>query len=120
MNNADQTPKYLYKILTEQQWEAMREMGLHYTKSSTLDQRDGYIHLSTAHQVERIAKKYFQDIASVKILKLDYHKLSGLIKWEPNSTGDLFPHCYHEISVDIISHIEGINVYEYDFSRLEY
>ena len=56
MNNLTKPPKYLYKILTKSQWDAMSQSGICYAQGSTSDQTDGYIHLSNAQQVKRIAK----------------------------------------------------------------
>ena len=119
MTQPEQAPNYVYKILTEMQWLKMDEHEFHYIYGSVMDKKDGYMHLSQAHQVEKIAKKYFEHLEKGRLVKLDYKKIADQIKWEPNSKGELFPHCYDPISKDAIVESINFNTQAFDYSQLD-
>ncbi len=120
MRSSESTPTYLYKIATISQWDNMCELGIQHNQGSELDQTDGYLHLSLSHQVERIAIKYFGDQGEVKLIKIKYKAVSELIKWEPNSKGELFPHSYGQLPANSIAEVLTIQSQDYDFSQLVY
>jgi uncharacterized protein (DUF952 family) len=82
----------VYKILTE---AAFREAGLkgHFAGSAD-DLRDGFIHLSAAHQLEGTLAKHFAGEAGLVLVALDPARLGPELKWEKSHGGDLFPHLY--------------------------
>lgn len=61
-----------------------------------LDEKDGYVHLSTLSQLPGTLNRFFGSHTSVVLLKLDYNRLSGfhVVKWEQTSSGVAFPHLY--------------------------
>ena len=97
-------PHFVYKILTTSQWEAIQQNGFTSEFASELDKRDGYIHLSQSHQVAPIAQKYFSNMTDGVLLKIDFAKIQPLVKWEPNSKGEDFPHVYGELPKEAIIH----------------
>ena len=119
MTQPEQAPNYIYKILTEMQWQKMDEHEFHYTYGSVMDKKDGYMHLSQSHQVEKVAKKYFDHLEKGRLVKLDYKKIADQIKWEPSSTGELFPHSYEPIPKDAIIEAIDFNTHAFDYSQLE-
>ena len=50
----------IFKIVTTQEWENAKNMG--FFKGSEMDQKDGYIHSSTAEQVAGVKDKFFGDM----------------------------------------------------------
>ena len=46
----------LYKVLTEVEWEVSQRAG---EIETALDARDGYVHLSSAHQLPLTLARYF-------------------------------------------------------------
>ena len=120
MLNISPSPHYLYKIITQTQWASMRQHGIHYHQGSLLDQRDGYLHMSTSKQVERIANKYFGDLINGKIIKLSYQEIESNLKWEPNSKGEYFPHGYDEIPMRAVIEVYEFSIHDFDFNTLEY
>jgi uncharacterized protein (DUF952 family) len=61
---------------------------------SEADRRDGFIHLSAAHQVAETAAKHFAGEADLLLIAVDAAMLGPALKWEPSRGGDLFPHLY--------------------------
>tara|TARA_R110002110_G_scaffold415800_1_gene656278 strand:- start:35887 stop:36249 length:363 start_codon:yes stop_codon:yes gene_type:complete len=120
MQHLKSKPTYLYKIATAQQWDKMCEFGIQHNQGSALDQTDGYLHLSLSHQVERIAKKYFSGKDELKLIIVTYSVVSELIKWEPNSKGELFPHSYGQLPTEAVSNVLTIESQDYDFNRFKY
>jgi uncharacterized protein (DUF952 family) len=49
---------------------------------SDLDQRSGFIHLSTAPQVPNTLKFFFKDEPHVYVLRIDYERVEKDIRWE--------------------------------------
>jgi uncharacterized protein (DUF952 family) len=111
----------IYKLLTRAEWEAARAEGAY--RGSAHDLRDGFIHFSTAAQLEGTARKYFAGVADLVLLAVDTAALAerptphtleqgkahatpsplpggegqgegSRLRWEPARDGSLFPHLY--------------------------
>src|SRR5271157_6230741 len=65
--------KTIYKIMTASEWEAARAEGVY--RGSAQDQRDGFIHLSTAAQIAGTARKYFSGVPDLVVLTIDIEGL---------------------------------------------
>ena len=89
-------PRPIYKILGAREWSLAEARG-HY-EGSEVDRRDGYIHLSTAPQVEETARRHFADRQDLVLVAVDTGALHGLA-WEPSRGGALFPHLYGHLPV---------------------
>lgn len=61
-----------------------------------LDSNDGYIHMSTVQQVSGVLNRFFADVDSVAILKIDYGRLSAFkrVRWEQTSSGECKSHSH--------------------------
>ena len=112
----DEQPTYIYKILTKEEWLKAKITGT--IIGSTMDIKDGFIHLSTSKQIKRIANKYFPDMTNGYLIKIDYKKIKTNIKWEPNSKGELFAHSYKHISNELIIKIYKLSVNSFNFKQL--
>lgn len=55
-----------------------------------LDLKDGFVHMSTAKQVPGVLKRFFDDVPSVAILRMDYARLSSFkrVTWDQTSSGE--------------------------------
>jgi uncharacterized protein (DUF952 family) len=84
--------RQIYKIMDRDEWDAARACG-RYTGSAD-DRRDGYIHFSTAGQMQVTAARHFAGQQNLVLLALDAEKLGLALKWEPSRGGELFPHLY--------------------------
>ncbi|MEO0914005.1 MAG: DUF952 domain-containing protein [Pseudomonadota bacterium] len=81
----------IYKIFRAAEWAAFEARG--ESAGAPIDLADGYIHLSTAEQVEETAAKHFTGEDGLMLLALESEALDPL-KWEPSRGGALFPHLY--------------------------
>jgi uncharacterized protein (DUF952 family) len=82
----------VYKVLTEAAFREAERKG-HFAGSAD-DARDGFIHLSAAHQLEGTLAAHFAGQAGLVLLAVDAGRLGESLKWEPSRGGALFPHLY--------------------------
>lgn len=88
---SDDTPDYLYKILSPASWQSSK--GSDRLMLGPDD--DTFIHLAEAHQVERIANKFFSGHREVVIVKLRSNELQGRLVKESNPGGTVkYYHLY--------------------------
>lgn len=87
--NADEVPRYLYKILSVENWNASTD----YVKLPEEDH--AFIHFSTEDQLDRIISKYWVGKNYV-VLKVDTRKLPGKMVYEANPGGtNKYYHLYN-------------------------
>ena len=90
-------------MLTKEEWRQAQTSGL---ISTDLDRKDGFIHLSTATQLNATLSLYFYKEKSVVLLELDFLKTNEQIKFEtptpPGKRIGSFPHYYGELSTNTI------------------
>lgn len=82
----------IYKICEQTQWETAIQAGVF--KGAAVDLQDGYIHFSTADQVEQTAALHFAGQTGLMLVAIDPGQLGDALKFEPSRGGDLFPHLY--------------------------
>jgi uncharacterized protein (DUF952 family) len=81
-----------YKILTADQWAQFQTEGV-FT-GAPVDLADGYIHMSTADQLDETLAKHFAGQTGLVIATIDLTRLTDALKWEVSRGGTLFPHNY--------------------------
>jgi uncharacterized protein (DUF952 family) len=81
-----------YKILTADQWARFEAAG-EFT-GAPVDLADGYIHMSTAEQLDETLAKHFAGQFDLVIATIDLAQLGDALKWEISRGGSLFPHFY--------------------------
>jgi len=91
----------LYKVLSQSEWSEAERDGVF--RGSQVDRRDGYIHLSSAKQVERTIAVWFADRDDLMLAAIDDGRLSDALKWEPSRGGALFPHYYGPLPVERVA-----------------
>ena len=87
----------VFKILTRSQWESRA----HTVPWAPVDHADGFLHLSTAAQLEQTLAVHFGGQTDLVIAELDPSRIPDL-RWEPSRGGALFPHAYGETPLDAI------------------
>jgi len=96
----------VYKVLTEQafteSWSQGRFAG------SAADVRDGFIHLSAAHQLEATLAAHFAGQAGLVLLAVDAGRLGPDLKWEASRGGALFPHLYAPLDLAAVLWVEPL------------
>jgi uncharacterized protein (DUF952 family) len=88
----------VYKVLLEDEWQEAKRVGVFH--GAAVDQRDGYIHLSTGQQVEKTVELYFAQRDDLILLALDSEGWGESLKWEPSRGGALFPHLYAPFAIE--------------------
>lgn len=86
------TKQRIYKLCAQTEWDAALTAGSY--AGSADDARDGFIHFSTAAQLEATAAKYFAGRTDLVLLEVDANLLGAALRFEPSRGGDLFPHLY--------------------------
>lgn len=89
-----------FKVLTAQQWAAFERERVF--QGAPVDVADGYIHLSTADQLEETISKHFAGQAGLHIAEVDLVLLGDAVRWEEARQGALFPHLYGELAIDAV------------------
>lgn len=89
---AEPHPPTAFKILTADQWTQFQVSG--HFEGAPVDLADGYIHMSTAAQLQETLDKHFAGQKNLAIVEVDLVALGDSIKWEVSRGGALFPHIY--------------------------
>ena len=82
-------PQYVYKILPEAPPDPLPSS----LPKSALDEKDGFIHLSTAKQIPGTASLIYAQANSLSLLKIPLDRIEEATKWEETGSG-YFPHLY--------------------------
>ncbi len=86
----------ILKILPVDLWRAAEAAGVFH--GAPVDRADGFIHFSTAAQVEETALKHFAGLANLVLVAVDAPALGDALTWEVSRGGALFPHLYAPLS----------------------
>jgi uncharacterized protein (DUF952 family) len=81
-----------FKILSEEEWAGFQADGRF--EGSPFDRADGFIHLSSADQVEGTLARHFAGRAGLVLTEVDLGALGEAVRWEESRGGALFPHLY--------------------------
>jgi uncharacterized protein (DUF952 family) len=96
----------LYKIVAVAHWRAAEHERIF--RGSAADLRDGFIHFSTAAQVEETAAKHFTGQSDLLLLSVDAAQCGAVLKWEASRGGALFPHLYGELALSAVTKVEPL------------
>lgn len=86
------SPATAFKILTADQWAQFQAEGIFL--GAPVDIADGYIHLSSADQLQGTLDKHFAGQSGLMIAEVDLLMLGNSVKWEMSRGDALFPHVY--------------------------
>lgn len=89
-----------YKIIDASEWDEAVADGV-YT-GSAVDRADGYIHLSTAGQLDETARRHYAGRTNLMLLTVDLARLGGTVVWEASRGGALFPHIHGPLPVGAV------------------
>lgn len=89
-----------FKVLTGPDMAALERDGTF--AGSADDQRDGYIHLSTATQLTATVDKHYAGQTDLHIAEVDLDALGEIIRWEPSRGGQEFPHLYGPLPLEAV------------------
>lgn len=92
-------PTTAYKVLTDAQMTALEADAF---AGAPVDLADGYIHLSTAEQLTETVDKHFAGQADLWVAAIDLEALGGAVRWEESRGGQLFPHIYGRMPLEVV------------------
>ncbi len=91
----------IYHVCRHEEWQNAQSQGFY--PGSSQDQADGFIHFSTREQVVRSTAKHRSGQDHLTLVVVDPAKLPpDSLKWEPASSGELFPHLYDPLPLDAV------------------
>lgn len=101
-------PNIIYHITTKAEWDAALQQG--YYEATSLHS-EGFIHCSTAKQVQGVLERYFAGQTNLVQLTIDALKLKSKLVYETSpSLQQDFPHVYGAINLEAVIHVKGIEV----------
>ena len=95
---------FIYKICDEDLWKKAKAVG--YFNGSKIDLKDGFIHFSTAEQLEETLLLHFEGVENLLLLTIDRSRID--IEWEPARSGNLFPHLYDFLPLSAVVAIDPL------------
>lgn len=94
----------IYKLVPRELWQEAELKGVF--KGAPVDLEDGYIHFSSADNVEETAAKWFCDIEDVLVVVVDPAILpADKLKYEVSRGGALFPHLYDDLLIENVTSV---------------
>ena len=100
----------IYKVLTLDEWEQAQASGVIMTE---LDKEDGFIHFSTATQLNVTLSLYFSKEDSVVLLQINHEMTHEKLKFEapipPGNRTSSFPHYYGDLNTNLVSKMWHLN-----------
>ncbi len=103
-------PPIAYKVLTADQMAALEADGSF--AGAPVDLEDGYIHLSTAAQLNETIAKHFAGQDDLHLVAVDLHALGEAVRWEESRGGQLFPHLYAPLTLETTVAYSPLERYE--------
>ena len=98
----------IYHICTQDSWNNSQGSPLYQAESL---ETEGFIHCSTASQVDRVLNTFYRDQKDLVLLIVDPTILVSELKWEPglDKPDELFPHIFGSINLDAIINVIDID-----------
>mgnify|MGYP001806539108 CR=1 FL=1 len=93
-------PATAYKVLTAEQMAELETDGAF--AGAPVDLADGYVHLSTADQLTETVDKHFAGQDGLHVAAVDLEALGEKVRWEESRGGQLFPHLYGALTLDVV------------------
>ena len=98
----------IYKICPASAWREAERQGVY--RGSADDARDGFIHFSTAAQVEGTARKHYVGQTGLFLVEVDADALGDALRWERSRNDELFPHLYGELDLGAVLSVMNLNI----------
>lgn len=96
----------IFHIALPADWTAAFASGEYTvsTRAMSLDEV-GFIHCSTAEQIEATANRFYGDLTELIVLTIDPVAVPADILWEPPAPGidELFPHIYGPLPISAVN-----------------
>jgi uncharacterized protein (DUF952 family) len=96
----------IYKISPASAWREAERHGVF--RGSADDVRDGFIHFSTASQLEETVAKHFSGQSGLLLIEVDGEMLGPALRWERSRNDELFPHLYGELDLGAVTAVREL------------
>jgi uncharacterized protein (DUF952 family) len=96
----------IFKICGDAEWRKAQAEGVY--RGSAVDERDGFIHFSTAEQLAETAAKHFAERDDLLLIAVDAEALGEALRFEPSRGGALFPHLYGTLPLAAVRFVEAM------------
>jgi uncharacterized protein (DUF952 family) len=90
----------IYKILRQPEWAELQAIGAF--DGSVHDRRDGFIHMSTAAQLQGTLDKHYTQGDDIILAAVRLADISDPVKWEVSRGGAEFPHIYGVLPISAV------------------
>lgn len=95
------TDRFAYKIFTQAEFKVFQRDGSF--AGSPADLADGFIHMSTASQLDGTLDRHYKDHSNLILAAVDLAALGNSLRWEESRGGQLFPHLYGSLPMAAVS-----------------
>ncbi len=96
----------IYHVTKKSAWETALQTGAYEAPSLHIE---GFIHNSTAAQLEGVLTRYYADQKDLLLLHINEDKLIAQLKYElAPSVNEMFPHIFGAINLDAVEKVEPI------------
>lgn len=99
--------EFIYHLLPEGEWTKVS--GLMDYEPISLKQ-EGFIHFSFPNQIDGVIKRYYQNVDSLIILKVDVSKIQSKLKIEEAPENGSFPHLFGKLNLDAVVGVYKIQI----------
>ena len=99
-------PRTIYKICDAALWREAERAGVF--AGAPVDLADGYIHFSTASQVEETAGRHFAGRAGLLLVAVNAAGLDAGLRYEPSRGGAMFPHLYGKLPLSAVRWVKPL------------
>lgn len=96
----------IYILCSESTYASAQQAGV-YTVDSLAN--EGFIHASPAHQLTRVANKYYAHLPELLVLVVNEQAVQSEVKWEALSTPEPYPHIYGPLNLEAIMRTEHVS-----------
>jgi uncharacterized protein (DUF952 family) len=79
-------------------------------EGSAQDRTDGFLHFSTADQVEESAARHRAGEPDLLLLAVDALSLGDALRWEAASSGETYPHLYAALPISAVLEVVSLSL----------
>lgn len=108
MTTPMRNPEFIYKIASAEVFAAAEALGT-FT-GMPIDEKDGYIHFSTAKQLAETLSLHFKGQQNLVLFAVRSYDMGSKLVWEPSRGGQLFPHVYGTFPMSVVAWQGSVDV----------
>lgn len=96
----------IYHVTRKKDWEQALSNGFYAAPSLQLE---GFIHTSSAAQVQGVLERYYENEKELVLLHIDELLLTATLKYElAPSVNEFFPHIFGNINLNAVIKVEDL------------